>query len=258
LTGSTEKAPTVEKTLTKHELSEDLNYVYQAELEYILGGHNSSKDNLNDTRNRILAFEAVLNYTASYSVGEVNDAINAARDAAAAINPIAGIAVGAALRLGFTAAETAGDWKVLKSGNKVKIGKRATADCTGLQLIGSLIGVSSTDTYQPTDGLQLSYRDFVQIMILFLTSYGNVVGRTQTLVTVNMNYLEFASAGGDVPAEPNFKLEEAHTAVEASCSVKSPWWMMPLGFAARTTPEHAGELASFADNTYTYSVIRSY
>ena len=55
----------VEKTLTNIEKSSANNYMYRAELEYILVGSDSSKKNLNSTRNRILGFRAVINYMAS-------------------------------------------------------------------------------------------------------------------------------------------------------------------------------------------------
>ena len=48
-----------EVSLTGYEMNRQINYLYQAELEYLLGGNNSSKSNLEEARNKILAIRAV-------------------------------------------------------------------------------------------------------------------------------------------------------------------------------------------------------
>ena len=42
-----------DESLTGYRISENINYLYGAELEYLLAGHNSSQDNLNTSRNII-------------------------------------------------------------------------------------------------------------------------------------------------------------------------------------------------------------
>ncbi len=65
----------------------------------MLGGHNSSKENLNEARNKILAFRVVMNYASTYTVKPINSAIESVSSAFAAVptvGPILKIAVAAA------------------------------------------------------------------------------------------------------------------------------------------------------------------
>ena len=106
-------------SLTGIKMSKDVNYLYGAELEYLLGGHNQSSANLNKSRNIICGVRLTLNFASTYTIKEVNDAIKAIAEAAAtavaasgvgaAAAPLVRIAVSGALRLAAATIETAAD-----------------------------------------------------------------------------------------------------------------------------------------------------
>lgn len=68
-------------SLTGIKMSKDVNYLYGAELEYLLGGHNQSSANLNKSRNIICGVRLTLNFASTYTIKEVNDAIKAIAEA---------------------------------------------------------------------------------------------------------------------------------------------------------------------------------
>lgn len=70
-------------SLTGYEMSPDINYLYGAELEYLLGGYNNSVSNLNKSRNIICGVRETMNFAASYAITEINEAICAVADTAA-------------------------------------------------------------------------------------------------------------------------------------------------------------------------------
>ncbi len=76
-------------------MSPDINYLYGAELEYLLGGYNNSVSNLNKSRNIICGVRETMNFAASYEITEINEAICAVADTAA--TAVAATGVGAAV-----------------------------------------------------------------------------------------------------------------------------------------------------------------
>lgn len=250
----------VEKTLTNIEKSSANNYMYRAELEYILVGSDSSKKNLNSTRNRILGFRAVINYMASYSIKEINDAIQAIADAIDAVAPGFGTLTGQAVRLAFAAAETAADWDELKSNGKIQLFKNEMSDLTAYDKIAGLLEMDSSagGTGEDSGGIKMDYNDYVMVMILFFTGTNTVLNRTGNLITINMNYLRYGSADGTIPGSPKFKLRDAKTAVETTCGVTSSLAVLTQGILNTFVPEQAGAITEMGSRKYSYSVYRSY
>ena len=72
----TEKKDEEAISLTDYPISENINYLYGAELEYLFGGFKNSNENLKQTRNQILTLRASMNMIASFTISDVNAAIN--------------------------------------------------------------------------------------------------------------------------------------------------------------------------------------
>lgn len=163
----TQKEPAT--TLLGYEINSANNYLYQAELEYLLGGGNNSKDNLNAARNKILAARGVLNYTATYRVKEVDAAIRTVQNAVMVLNPILGYSVGGLLRLAVTGEETFQDWKDLKEGKKVILTKNSLQDLAAYEKVKGLIEGKDRKAATPS-GLALDYDQYLKLMLLFMVT----------------------------------------------------------------------------------------
>jgi hypothetical protein len=246
------------ESLTGYEMSKNINYLYGAELEYILNGSNSSKDNLNAARNKILAFRAVMNFAATYQITEINEAINVVADAASVINPILGLAVNGALRLAVAGAETYADWDELKQGNEVYVVKEELNQMTAYDEIKDLIQCNDTSS-EEASGFKLDYDNYLMIMMVFLTSRSAVVQRTSNLIELNVNTVEQGIGADGTLSELTFKMDNAVTAVNATCSVHMDFLVIPDSFAkAVASDDTYSELKEFEKNSYKYTVTRGY
>lgn len=263
--GLKDKLNEKEKSLTGYEFSKNINYLYKAEVEYLFGGSNSSKENLAAARDKILAFRGVVNYAATYQIAEINSAIRTASTAASAVNPVLGVAVGAALRLAVTGVETALDWSELKKGESVPLIKKAAGDLTVLKYpessFASLIGCSDSDLKASAAGrtkIQLDYEQYLVVMLMFLTTQGDIMQRTSNLITLNVNTVNQKINDGELN-ELKFKMNNAVTAVDATCAVHMDFVVMPQNFAKQVTSGDTYEhLQNFEKNIYKYTVTRGY
>ena len=252
--GEKEKA----ESLTGYEMSKSINYLYQAELEYLFGGYNSSKENLNDARNKILAFRAIVNYTATYSVDEVDEPIKLIAKAAAAVNPALGLVVSGALRLAVAGLETAADWDELKKGEGVVLIKTDFNDLTAYDKFKGLIG-GDDKTKGESKAVKLDYEQYLMVMLIFMTTPEQISERTGNLISLNVNTVKQGIGSSGTLSELKFKMEDAVTAVDATCSVHLDFAVMPQGFAqAAVDGDTYTALESFEKNTYKFTVTRGY
>jgi hypothetical protein len=243
-------------SLTGIEMSKSVNYLYQAEIEYLYGGHKSSDSNLEAARNHILSFRAVVNMASTYEIKKVNDAIKIVRNSLAAINPALGIAAAAALRAGFTAVETAADWQLLKKGETVVLNKTELSDLSSKDAIASLLGISISDS--KSDNLALDYDQYMMVLLTFLTTSDQIIRRTSDLITLNVNTVK-NNIGEGTLTSLDFKMDNAYTAVNATCSVQMNMVVMPKGFAQKTIDSSTyGEVETFDNNIYKFTVTRGY
>lgn len=258
-------------SLTGVKMGPEVNYLYGAELEYLLGGNNSSKENLNLARNRILAFRAVANMGATYKVKEINGAIRDVKDACSTINPILGIAVAGALRAAVAGMETYGDWEELKKGNSVVLIKKDLGDLTTYAEIKNLLGsdaggFSGVDSGSGSSSggqkkLRMNYEQYLMVMMIAMTTSEQVERRTGNLIMLNVNTVRerLGPDRGAVLKSLNWKLSEAVTAVDATCAVHLDFVVMPDGFARQMTSDDTyGELSRFEKNAYQFTVTRGY
>jgi len=244
-------------SLTGIKMCKSVNYLYQAEMEYLYGGHKDSAANLNAARNSILAFRAVVNMTSTYTIKGVNNAIKGIRDALMEV-PVLAIAVEAALRLGITALETAADWKQLKAGEAVALVKRNINELEALDAIKGLLPDMKEEGGKDA-GIKLDYNQYLLVMITFLRTSDQVAKRTGDLITLNVNTVKNEIGENGTLSGLDFKLDDAYTAVEASCTVHINFIVMPDSFAQKAVEDTVYDsLIEYEKNQYKFTVARGY
>ena len=256
--GSTSSGSEAAESLTGIEMCRQVNYLYQAELEYILGGHTSSKENLEGARNNILTFRAIVNFTATYQIPEVDGLIRTASGIAMGINPLLGIAVEGALRLAVAGIETVGDWKELKSGESVALIKQSVADMTAADQLKDLIG-DVGGSAGTSDSFRMDYNQYLMVMIVFLQGRDPILQRTRDLVTLNVNTVQQNIGADGTLSKLDFNMKNTVTAVNATCAVHLDFVVIPEGFAQKMTDDSTyTNLKNFEKNKYRFSVTRGY
>ncbi|MBR4960945.1 MAG: hypothetical protein IKY52_08620 [Clostridia bacterium] len=258
--GTSEKNTVKEYSLTGYELCRKINYAYQAELEYIFSGHLSSASNLNHVRNYILTFRAVMNYAATYSIDKINRPISDLAKAAAHINPLLGIAVSAALRTAVTAVETVADWQLLTQRKSVVVVKNELSDMSvDLSEIASVLGGDVGKSTEERSGVELTYEQYLTILLLLMTSTENVAMRIGDLIAINVSNVQSGLSEDAIMTDMSFNMKEAYTAVEAKCSVHLDFVIIPEHMAAMFMDEGTkGTWERNSKNTYSFTIIRAY
>lgn len=197
-----EDEPT-EETMAGIPMGIKVNYYFQSELEYLFNGNlNSAKANLIAVTSMILLVRFVLDYTASFSIPEVNSTVQSVESALSILGPGA-IVVGELVRLVMAVGESVFDVSRLKNGSTVALYK--TKDTWTFSLSGildlieegaadsvnvdSLMGAggSSADD-DDSDKTGLVYRDYIRLFLLLVD--GDVLAqRTANLIELNVtNY----------------------------------------------------------------------
>ncbi len=254
---SSSEEKTVATSLTGYELSKKINYLYKAELEYIFGGHKSSVGNLNEVRNKIIAFRVICNYSATYTISEVNKAIKAIGSAASAVNPLLGIAVVAALRIAVTAVESIADWNELKDGESVNVFKTKLEHMTAYDQIKDLIE-SKSSAGKKEASFQLNYQQYLIALIIFLTPGSDIASRTGDLIELNVNTVQQGIGETGKLSELKFKMSSAVTAVKTTCAVQLDFVVMPKDMAKIFLGDDYDSLEGYMKNQYVFHVSRSY
>ncbi|MCM1543538.1 MAG: DUF5702 domain-containing protein [Blautia sp.] len=258
----------VRVSLTGYPMAPNINYLYQSEIEYLLGGHNSSKENLNEARNKILAFRAVMNYASTYTVAPVNTAIEGISSAFAvvpAVGPLLKVTVAAALRLAVAGVETYGDWVLLARGEAVCVLKTEAGDLSVTALPGKFADglnklLGNIDTSGEKNGkFELDYEQYCMIMMLFLTRSEVLSQRSADLITLNVNTVKKPVGSDGVLSDLEFRMEDTVTAVDVTCAVQLDLVVMPRGFARSTVDADTyAAIEEFENNTYKFTVTRGY
>ena len=259
-------------TLTGYEKCRSMNYMYGAELEYVINGDREAQDNLDYCRNLICGFRMIMNLASSFSISEVNSAIQAIckpLNAIPYVGPALAIIVEVLLRFGFAALETAAEWQKLLKGEKVLLYKKQLKELDCVDQICSWFGIDAPEKSE--EGFGLTYEQYLFIMLMFMTSSQKVFARTENLVELNMNAViqEVGENGTlkDDYANAPFKMSNAHTAVQSTCSVHMDFALVPDGFAkaflgAKTNDGDPGvsyeDVKNFEKTVYEYSIVRGY
>ncbi len=260
-------------SFTKVKMCPDINYLYGAELEFLLGGHTSSKENQNEARNTINAIRMTMNYIATYSISEVDDTIKSIADAlgnvlygtpAAPLVPIIKVAVSVALRGAVAGIETYMDWNQLKNRERVPFMKRELEDLTCYEEIEALIGdlpESGNSTDSGNISINLSYEDYLYVLLYLSVDNQTLVQRTGTLITLNVNQAMRGINEKDTELTSlKFNMLNTVTAVESTCKVDMDFVIVPDNFADMFLKGTGAEnVQSTIENQYIgYSVIRGY
>lgn len=250
-------------SLTGVPMGPNVNYLYGAELEYILGGNNSSVKNLNLARNWILAFRGVVNMRATYRITEINTAINAIRDICNGFIPGLGFAVAGALRLAVAGLETYADWAELKDGKSVILMKNKLDDLKVYDQFKNLIECKKEQGTKTKDDSELSldYEQYLMVMVIFMTTSEQAARRTGNLIELNMNAVkqDIGSEKGKTLGPLAWHLSDGVTAVDATCSVHLNFVFMPDGFAKQMTKgAQYDAIKQFEKNAYKFTVTRGY
>lgn len=258
-------------SLTKVKMSKDVNYLYGAELEYLLGGYHASVSNLNHTRNIICGVRLTMNFVSSYTIKEVNSAINGLADAAASAvaatvvgapaAPLVRVAVSGALRLAFATMETAADWTSLKERKSVVLLKRKFDELETVDalkdLLGEDFGKDSGAGGSDKKSIELNYENYLFVLICLLVDDNTLLSRTSNLITLNVNQ---AKNSGDSLTALDFKMADTVTAVEATCKIKEDFVVLPKNilelYLKGTDTESLIKVLD--DHYFGYSIIRGY
>lgn len=252
------------ESLTGYDMG-TLNYIYGAEIEYLLGGSKSSVSNLNSARNQIIVFRLLTNYVSTYTIKEVNSSI---RTISTAFPPFS-YALDPILRILAALAETYLDWQDLIKGEAVPILKMNLEDLKAYEKIkGWLKLVETKGKLNKT--VDFTYKQFLMFMLYVFTRTDDLLKRTGDLICLNVNN---AKNGGN-PIPQKFKMGTAHTAVEASCDVYLDLLLLPDGFGGKSeykdmrsyskavvskaTYENMKKLVDKKSSKYKFSIIRGY
>lgn len=196
-----EDEPT-EETMAGIPMGIKVNYYFQSELEYLFNGNlNSAKANLIAVTGMILLVRFVLDYTASFSIPEVNSTVQSVESALSILGP-GTIVVGELVRLVMAVGESVFDVSRLKNGSTVALYK--TKDTWTFSLSGildlieegaadsvnvdSLMGAGGSSADDDSDKTGLVYRDYIRLFLL-LVDGDALAQRTANLIELNVtNY----------------------------------------------------------------------
>lgn len=258
-------------SLTGVEMTDQIHYLYKAELEYLFGGNTDSKKNWNATRNTICSVRMAFNFASTYAIEPVDTAIDTvakAAEVAATASGIPGagvlarIATSAALRGAVAGIETAMEWKQLKNRESVLLYKNRINDLEAIEELREVLpemagsGSAGTSTKKGLE-VKLSYEDYLYLLMLLTVDTSTLVDRTCDLITLNVNQ---SQNSGDVLTNLEFKMSETVTAIESTCKVKMDFLVVPDAYLNMFLADtEANTIIQSWENRYTgFSLIRGY
>lgn len=257
-----------DQSLTKVEMSPDINYLYKAEIEYLFGGKTDSKKNWNSARNTICGVRMGLNFVSTYTIKPVHRAIESVANSAAtavtasgvgaAAAPLVRIAVSGALRGAVAGMETSAEWKQLKNREKVLLFKSKVDDLEIVDKLSDIIGepIAGGGEGKSID-IELSYEDYLYLLMLLMVDTDTLTDRTANLITLNVNQ---SQNKGDTLTSLDFKMSETVTAIESTCKVKMDFIVVPDNIANLflSGTEAETRIKSLEDRFTGFTLIRGY
>lgn len=203
------------------------------EVEYLINGSRREKDNYNRIRNELTGLYFTLNYAAVRKPQEIRTAVDTTARAveAAIIAATAGVGSGAAKIAYYATREacyaalaliqTNHDLERLYFGNRVPLLKKENTDFCGLELFG---GTCTDDA--GIKKVPIGYVDYLFIRMIF-TKQGELRGRLQNLVEVNMN-----TSNGSTDTGQPFRLDNARTSATVRVEAEMPFFFINVIFKA--------------------------
>ena len=270
-------------SMTGYDMSR-LNYMYGGEQEYLIRGSREPKENLNDTRNKILTFRSGVNLASTFAINKLNDIINEYTLKMSNYDFITAIAFNVAFRAAMGTAETVEDWRLLKEGKKVALMKSKLSDLLAIEVISSWLyrldhtygspvsyeimqklkqgieesteinenGNLSEGEGNDSRSIKLDYSQFVNIMLMIFVDTDTLVKRTGNLICINVNN---AINNGNLDSQ-RFTLKNAVTAVKGTSSVHFKFFMLPNGFGGRNNYEGMGAFSRKVVDQDTYNKMK--
>lgn len=183
-----------------------LNY----EIEYIIHGGKTDKENLENIVNRILLFRFGMNFTYALTDASLNAQ---ALSIAAALAGVTGLTpIVTALKTMILAAVSYGeailDVRSLLSGNKIPILKNASNWMISIEKIGEILNSKVTAS---SDENGMDYEDFLKIFLLSQTNKDVKYGRMLDLMQENIKI-----------KDKSFAIMESIFGYEVYCQIKLP------------------------------------
>ncbi len=239
------------------------NWMYGAEIEYILCNHKKAESNLNEIRNRIIVARLIMNYWATYTVGTINGIIQGLAAVAAALSfGTAYTIVDQGLRIAVTIGETVADWDILTDGDKICFVKSSIKEMSAVSEIGKLLGKDWSASKTEKNSIKwFSYIKICKVFMYIFLDPDTIVDRTANLIMVNTNYIimgedAFKNIKGKSALKVNF--DTAYTAVEVTAKVNSKNVVMNTGWQRWVSPEMSTAVNNIFGRQYSYSVVRGY
>lgn len=260
----------VDYSLNKVPMNRNINYLYGAEIEYLYGGHQKSKDNLASARNVICGVRATMNYISTYAIKEVNSTINTiALEASAAVSatgvgalvaPAVKIAVSAALRMAVAAVETKYDWDNLKNREDVLLFKSKLEELECVEDLKDILSPeleSGEGIATKRNGVPMSYEDYLHVLLFLCVDDSDLVNRTSDLITLNVNQSQNSS---DDLTSLTFKMSNTVTAVKTTCKAQLDMVVVPDNFLSLflSGNETQQNIEGYDDKYVYYTMIRGY
>lgn len=191
------------------------NYTYPAsaglkyQVEYILGGKNSDRENLNSVAKKLLLIRLGVNMAYLIADGGKRIQIEALSLAIASsfLIPPAAVVIEAALMFCWAFAESILDVRELFAGGRVPLVKTAADWQLSLENLGELL--KKLDSSRRNSAGGMSYEDYLQVMLM--------TKNRQQKVLRGMDMIECTIR--DKGNRPHFRLDHCIVALEASADV---------------------------------------
>ncbi len=191
------------------------NYTYPAstglkyQVEYILGGKNSDRENLNSVAKKLLLIRQGVNMAYLIADGGKRIQIEALSLAIASsfLIPPAAVVIEAALMFCWAFAESILDVRELFAGGRVPLVKTAADWQLSLENLGELL--KKLDSSRRNSAGGMSYEDYLQVMLM--------TKNRQQKVLRGMDMIECTIR--DKGNRPHFRLDHCIVALEASADV---------------------------------------
>lgn len=271
------------KSLKGEELTEKTNYLLRrlednslagAELEYIYWGNRDAQKNIKAVRNQIMVIRAVENFASTYTIKEINEAINAIRSALSGI-PIAALIVPPLIRAAVAMAETYFDLQALYEGKSIALYKSKLSHLTILndpetKKILDEMFTSEEDKQSPLakkgggddsdKPIEFNYSQFVILVTMLFCDTSTIIQRTQDLVELNINHRLGVKMASDESDDLKFRLSKASVAVKSTCKIDKMNLLILGGvFNNESVDGYISEdKLDVLEDGFSYTVYRSY
>lgn len=182
------------------------------QVEYIVGGKGSDRENLKKTVNRMLLLREAANAAYLYTDPEkrAQSGTLAASLCTALLIPEGAFVVEKLLLLGWAYGESLLDVRQLMAGGKVPLVKNSASWQLALSDIGQIFSLLQDGQAKNTSGLD--YNDYLQIL-LFTSSRNNLTFRCMDMIEQNIRLK---------PGKENFRIDSCMECLEMETSFLSP------------------------------------